>query len=133
LARANTEHADRLLTALADAPLSTRELHGWFEQYQRAFRSAREHMVSRPRLFLDALRANGEQRADERLRDGPEGECAADLRSIEAILARLRKRVAALRPLPPMLIGAVPRLRTAVDALINEIQKEGAHDPDRDP
>jgi ParB family transcriptional regulator, chromosome partitioning protein len=133
LAHANAEHADRLLTALADAPLSTRELHRWFEHYQRAFRSAREHMLSRPRLFLDALRANGEQRADERLRDGPEGECAADLRSIEAILARLRKRVAVLRPLPPMLIGAVPRLRTAVDALINEIQREGAHDPDRDP
>jgi ParB-like chromosome segregation protein Spo0J len=133
LARANAEHADRLLTALADAPLSTRELHCWFEHYQRAFRSARDHMVSRPRLFLDAVRANGEQRAGERLRDGPEGECAADLRSIEAILARLRKHVAALRPLPPMLIGAVPRLRTAVDALINEIQREGAHDPDRDP
>ena len=31
LARANAEHADRLLTALADAPLSTRELHCWFE------------------------------------------------------------------------------------------------------
>jgi hypothetical protein len=32
-----------------------------------------------------------------------------------------------------MLIGAVPRLRTAVDALLNEIQRDGAHDPDRDP
>ena len=133
LARANAEHADRLLTALADTPLSTRELHCWFEHYQRAFRSARDHMVSRPRLFLDAVRANGEQRAGERLRDGPEGECAADLRSIEAILARLRQRVAALRPLPPMLIGAVPRLRAGIDALINEIQRDGAHDPDRDP
>jgi transcriptional regulator with XRE-family HTH domain len=133
LGGAHAEHADRLLTALADTPLSTRELHCWFEHYQRGFRSARDHMVSRPRLFLDALRANGEQRAGERLRDGPEGECAADLRSIEAILARLRKRVAALRPLPPMLIGAVPRLRTAVDALIDEIQRDGAHDPDRDP
>jgi hypothetical protein len=36
-------------------------------------------MVGHPRLFLGALQANGEQRADERLRDGPEGECAADL------------------------------------------------------
>ena len=133
LARANAEHADQLLNALADAPLSTRELHCWFEHYQRSFRSARDHMVSRPRLFIDALRQTGEQRAGERLRDGPEGECAADLRSIEAILARLRKRVAALRPLPPLLISAVPRLRTAVDALINEIQRDGAHDPDRDP
>jgi hypothetical protein len=102
---------------------------------------ARDHMVSRPRLFIDALRETGEQRAGERLRDGPEGECAADLRGVEAILARLRKRVAARRPLsrtlidavPRLLIGAVPRLRTAVDALISEIQREGAHDPDRDP
>jgi hypothetical protein len=50
------------------------------------------------------------------LRDGPEGECAADLRSIEAILARLRQRIAALRPLPLTLIDAVPRLRSGVDA-----------------
>ena len=133
LARANTEHADQLLAALADAPLSTRELRCWFEHYQKAFRSARDHMVSRPRLFIDALRETGEQRAGERLRDGPEGECAADLRSIEAILARLRKRVAALRPLPRTLIDAVPRLRATVEALISEIQREGAHDPDRDP
>jgi ParB family transcriptional regulator, chromosome partitioning protein len=133
LARANTEHADRLLTALADAPLSTRELRCWFEHYQKAFHSARDHMVSRPRLFIDALRETGEQRAGERLRDGPEGECAADLRGIEAILARLRKRVATLRPLPRTLIEAAPRLRTTVEALISEIQREGRHDPDRDP
>jgi ParB family transcriptional regulator, chromosome partitioning protein len=133
LARANTEHADQLLEALADAPLSTRELRCWFEHYQKAFRSARDHMVSRPRLFIDALRETGEQRAGERLRGGPEGECTADLRSIEAILGRLRKRVAALRPLPRTLIDAAPRLRATVEALISEIQLEGAHDPDRDP
>jgi ParB family chromosome partitioning protein len=133
LARANTEHADQLLEALADAPLSTRELRCWLEHYQKAFRSARDHMVSRPRLFIDALRETGERRAGERLRDGPEGECTADLRSIEAILARLRKRVAALRPLPRTLIDAAPRLRATVEALISEIQRDGAHDPDRDP
>ena len=133
LARANAEHADQLLTALADAPLSTRELRCWFEHYQKAFRSARDHMVSRPRLFIDALRETGEQRVGERLRDGPEGECTADLRSVEAALARLRKRVAALRPLPLTLIAAVPRLRATVEALISEIQRDGAHDPDRDP
>jgi ParB family chromosome partitioning protein len=133
LARANTEHADQLLEALADAPLSTRELRCWLEHYQKAFRSARDHMVSRPRLFIDALRETGERRAGERLRDGPEGECTADLRSIEAILVRLRKRVAVLRPLPRTLIDAAPRLRATVEALISEIQREGAHDPDRDP
>jgi ParB family chromosome partitioning protein len=133
LARANTGHAERLLTALAEATLSSRELHGWFEHYQKASRRTRERMVSHPRLFLDALRANGEQHAGERLRDGPEGECAAELRSIEAILARLRQRVAALRPLPRTLIDAAPRLRATVEALISEIQREGAHDPDRNP
>jgi ParB family transcriptional regulator, chromosome partitioning protein len=133
LAPPNTEHADQLLVALADAPLSTRELRCWFEHYQKAFRSARDHMVSRPRLFIDVLRETGEQRAGERLRDGPEGECAADLQSIEAIVARLSKRVAALRPLPRTLIDAAPRLRATVEALISEIQREGAHDPDRDP
>jgi ParB family chromosome partitioning protein len=133
LARANTEHADRLLTALIEAPLSSRALRAWFEHYQKASRGSRERMVSHPHLFLDALQANREQRGDERLRDGPEGECAADLRCIEAILARLRKRAAALRPLPLPLIAAMPRLRAAIDALINEIQRDGADDPDRDP
>jgi ParB/RepB/Spo0J family partition protein len=133
LARANAEHADRLLATLADAPLSTRELNDWFEHYQKASRGSRDRMVSHPRLFLDVLRENVEQRASLRLRDGPEGECAADLRCIEAVLARLRKRVAALRPLPMTLVAAVPRLRAAIDALVNEIRREGAHDPDRDP
>ena len=50
-------------------------------------------------------------RAGERLRDGPEGECIGDLRCLEAVIARLRKRVATLRPLPPPLIAAAPRLR----------------------
>ena len=54
LARANAEHADRLLATLADAPLSTRELNDWFEHYQKASRGSRDRMVSHPRLFLDA-------------------------------------------------------------------------------
>jgi ParB/RepB/Spo0J family partition protein len=133
LARANAEHADRLLTALAEAPLSSRQLLDWFEHYQKASRRTRERMVSHPRLFLDALRETSEQRAGLRLCAGPEGECAADLRCIEAVLARLRQRIAALRPLPRMLIEAAPRLRATIEALINELQREGAHDPDRDP
>ena len=51
-------------------------------------------MVSQPRLFLDALRANQARRDGERLRGGPEGECIGDLRCLEAVIARLRKRVA---------------------------------------
>jgi transcriptional regulator with XRE-family HTH domain len=58
LARANTDHAERLLAMLATSPLSTRELRCWFEHYQQTPRSAREHMVDRPRLFIDTLQAN---------------------------------------------------------------------------
>jgi ParB-like chromosome segregation protein Spo0J len=133
LARANADHADRLLAALAEAPLSTRELLCWFEHYQQAPRIARERMVAQPRLLLDAVQANDARRAGERLRGGPEGECAADLRGIEAGLARLGKRVAALRPMPPTLIAAVPRLRAAINPLTTAIEREDAHDPDRDP
>jgi ParB family transcriptional regulator, chromosome partitioning protein len=131
LARANATHAGQLLTALADTPLSTRELHDWFEHYKKASYGTRERMVSHPRLFLDALRETDARRAGKRLRDGPEGECAVDLRSLEAILARLGKRIASLRPLPLTLVQAVPRLRAAIDALINEIERGGAHDPER--
>lgn len=132
LARANTAHAEALLAALVAVPLTTRELQCWFAHYQQAARTVREHMVSHPRLFLEALRADADHRAGERLRDGPEGECAADLRCLEAVLARLRKRVAVLRPLPPALIAAVPRLRVAIDALAIAIDREDTHDPDRD-
>jgi hypothetical protein len=123
---------DRLFRALADAPASTRALHDWFEHYRRTSRDTGERLVSHPRLFLDAQRAGG-RRAGERLRDGPEGECATDLRDIEAILAGLRKRVAAPRPLPLTQIDALLRLGAGVEALINEIQREGVHGPDRNP
>ena len=91
--------------------------------------AAREHMVSHPRLFIDTLRAREARHAGERLRDGPEGECAADLRRIEAILARLRKRVAALRPLPLTLIDAAPRLRAAIEALIKRSSERARMTP----
>jgi ParB-like chromosome segregation protein Spo0J len=132
LARANPEHADRLLAMLATTPLSTRELQYWFEHYQQSPRSAREHMVDRPRLFIDTLQANTGWHAGARLRAGPEGECLGDLRRLEAVIARLRTRVTTLRPLPAPLIAAAPRLRTAIDALTRELEREDTHDPDRD-
>ena len=93
LARANTEHAERLLAALAGTSLTTRELRCWFERYQQAPRAARERMVSQPRLFIDTLRATEARHAGERLRDGPEGECLGDPRHLEAVIARLRGKL----------------------------------------
>jgi len=45
LARANAVHADRLLAALKCAPLATRDLGRWFEEYQKASRVARDRMA----------------------------------------------------------------------------------------
>lgn len=133
LARANPDHAERLLAMLAMTPLSTRESQCWFEHYQQTPRSAREHMVNRPRLFIDTVQANTAWHAGARLRAGPEGECVGDLRCLEAVITRLRRRVATLRPLPVPLIAAAPRLRAAIDALTRELEREDTHDPDRDP
>jgi ParB family transcriptional regulator, chromosome partitioning protein len=133
LGRANAAHAEALLAALVTAPLTTRELQCWFEHYQQAARTVRERMVGDPRLFLDAKRANDERRADVRLRDGPEGECVTDLRCLEAVIARLTDRVAALHAVPSTLIAGVPRLWAAIDVLTIAIDREDTHDPDRDP
>jgi ParB family transcriptional regulator, chromosome partitioning protein len=133
LARANAEHADRLLRALSGAPLSTRELRCWFEHYQRASRATRERLVNHPQLFVQALRESDEQRLSERLRAGPEGESEVDLRRITAWIARLRQRLPTLRPLPAALVNAVPRLRTSFDALCNDINWYAEHDCHRDP
>jgi ParB family chromosome partitioning protein len=130
LARANAEHAERLL---AGTPLTTRELRCWFEHYQQASHTARERMVSQPRLFIDTLRANEARRVGKHLRGGPEGECLGDLRCLEMVIARLCKRLATLHPVPPPLIAAAPRLRSAIEALTTALEREDTYDTDRDP
>ena len=55
--------------------------------------------------------------------------CAASRRSSRACGSAWRR----CDPVPPPLIAAVPRLRAAIDALIDAIQREDTHDPDRDP
>lgn len=132
LARANTEHAERLLQALARQPLSTRELRQWFEHYQTASRASRERMVNHPSLLLQALQQRHAVQSGEQLRDGPEGACAADLRRIEALIARLRQRLPSLVPVPEVLINAVPRLQAALNALANAIDRAIADDTHRD-
>lgn len=124
LARANAEHAERLLAGLRAAPLSSRELNCWFEHYQRANHLTRERLITHPRLFLEALHANDERRALERLRAGPEGECVADVRAIEALSVRLRKRLPAVcaEALPEALASALAHLRTTLEALAHELR-----------
>ena len=75
LARANSGHAERLVKVLSDTPLATRDLHRWFDHYQKAGRVTRERLVDDPHLFVAALQEQIEQNLSDGLRDGPEGSC----------------------------------------------------------
>ena len=135
LARANTEHAQQLLVALAANPLSSRELDTWFRHYLTTARATRERMVSHPRLFIQTLRARDEQRADTRLREGPEGQCAADVRQLLALIKRLRQGLPTLgsQGLPESLLSALTRLRHALGVLQSDLTRSLDHDPEPDP
>lgn len=135
LARANTEHAVQLLDALVASPLSSRELHSWFQHYQRSPKAARERMACQPRLFIQSLQARDEQRADTRLRAGPEGQCVADVRQLLTLIKRLRQCLPTLSPqeLPEPLRGALTRLCRALEALQCELARSFDYDTQPDP
>jgi ParB-like chromosome segregation protein Spo0J len=133
LARANGAHAERLLVALAKAPLSTRELKSWFDHYQKVSRAVRERMVENPQLFVQAVKESAEQDRIERLRIGPEGECELDLLRINGLMHRVRKRLPMLCPLSAEVVRALSRAQTSFEALCNDIKRYTHHDPDRDP
>jgi ParB family transcriptional regulator, chromosome partitioning protein len=133
LARANAGHADRLLRAQGQARLSTREMREWFEHYQKSRRGVRERMVDHPRLFLQAVNERAEQKSSERLRDGPEGECEADLWRINELICRVRKRLPMLIPISAELVTALLRAQGNFEGLQDDIKRYSEHDPDRDP
>jgi ParB-like chromosome segregation protein Spo0J len=133
LARASSAHAEQLLAALREAPLSTRELCRWFEHYQKARRSVRERMVKHPKLFVQALNESAEQKSSERLRDGPEGECEADLWRINELICRVRKRLSMLIPISAELVGALARAQGYFEGFQDDMRRYSRHDPDRDP
>jgi len=93
LARANNDQAQTLLTALQRDPLSTRELHTWYQHYQKANRLKRERMLAQPRLFCQALQAQTRDQASSELRAGPEGAWLAELKRIALRLRGLHRQV----------------------------------------
>jgi ParB-like chromosome segregation protein Spo0J len=93
LARANTDHAERLLSALQREPLTTRELHTWYQHYQKANRLKRERLLTQPRLFCQALQAQTRAQAAADLRAGPEGAWLAGLKRLTQHLRALHKQV----------------------------------------
>ena len=133
LARASSAHAEQLLAALGEAPLSTRELRHWFDHYQKARRVVRERMVKHPKLFLQALNESAAQDRTERLRVGPEGECETDLWRINELICRVRKRLGMLTPLSQELVQALTSAQVNFEGLQDDIKRLSQHDPDRDP
>jgi ParB family chromosome partitioning protein len=133
LARASTAHAERMLAALAEAPLSTRELRQWFDHYQKARRTVRERMVANPHLFMQALKERAEERLGEQVRAGPEGQCETDLWRINELLCRVRKRLPALCPLSAELANALSCAQANFAGLQDDIKRYTQDDPDRDP
>ena len=133
LARANSDHAQRLLVAVRSTPLSTRELKLWFEHYQGAQRALRERLVAHPRLFIDSLAARDEQHAGQRLGAGPEGLALTDLRRLEGFLRHARQRLAVLTaPVPAPLTVACARVASAWGAVQCQLTRLVDDDSDRD-
>ncbi|HSW27779.1 MAG TPA: hypothetical protein VLJ62_33805 [Burkholderiaceae bacterium] len=121
LARANGEHASKLLAGLAAQRLSTRELRTWFEHYQGAQHAQRERMVEHPRLFIDSLNERDRERDAQRLRGGPERELAGDLGHLGALLQRVRRR---LQPVQPPVAVPLARACARVHAALPEVASE---------
>jgi ParB/RepB/Spo0J family partition protein len=133
LARANAVHAERLLGAMEQAPLSTRSLKLWLDHYQKASRAVRERMVAHPQLFVQALNESAEEDRIAQLRMGPEGECEVDLLRINGLLHRVRRRLPVLCPLSAELVKALSRAQRNFEDLQDDIKRYSQHGPDRDP
>jgi ParB family chromosome partitioning protein len=89
LARANTDHAQRLVAHLADHRLSTRELAEFFKHYEASNKQTRERMVADPSLFLKAKKSRQDKSAADALRQGPEGAWIKDWDIVGAVIRRV--------------------------------------------
>lgn len=96
LARANAEHARKLVAHLDIAELSSRDFARFYSHYKDANRKVRENMIDSPKLFLKALEAKLEHAQAKTIRDGPEGLWRHDMTIVCHILARLTKKVPAV-------------------------------------
>ena len=111
LARANPEQAQTLLDTLQREPLSTRELHTWYQHYRKANRLKRECMLAQPRLFCQALQRQARQQADKALRGGPEGAWLAQVKHLAQRLRGLRQQV-------PQVFAGAPETRPLQQAWV---------------
>ena len=94
LARANTDHAQKLVAHLAGRRLSTRQLAGFFTHYQASNKQTRERMICDPSLFLKAKQSREEKTSADALAKGPEGAWIKDWDIVKAVLRRVTRQLA---------------------------------------
>ena len=93
LARANRDHAEKLVAHLAHNPLSTRELSELFKHYEASNKQIRERMISDPSLFIKARRSREDKTFTKALQGGPEGAWIKDWEIIRAVARRLVRQL----------------------------------------
>jgi ParB family chromosome partitioning protein len=91
LARANRDHAEKLVAHLAHSPLSTRELSELFKHYEASNKQIRERMISDPSLFLKVRKSGEDKTSVEALQQGPEGAWVKDWEIIKSVTRRLTR------------------------------------------
>ena len=92
-ARANRDHAEKLVAHLAHNPLSTRELSELFKHYEASNKQIRERMISDPSLFIKARRSREDKTFTKALQGGPEGAWIKDWEIIRAVARRLVRQL----------------------------------------
>lgn len=93
LARANTDHARRLVAHLSDHRLSTRELADLFKHYEASNKLTRERIISDPSLFLKAKKSTTNKAQAEMLQQGPEGAWMKDWDMVRGVIRRTVRRL----------------------------------------
>ena len=89
MARAIPEHAERLLTYLLKHSHSTREVHSFYDHYQKSTRQTRAKMVEHPELFFKAQRVLETEKQTIVLKNGPEGKWRIQCHTLIALLSEL--------------------------------------------
>ena len=130
LARANTQHAQRLTAHLLKDALSTRELDRFYTHYKKSNRNVRNKMINDPALFLKAARSRDEDKAAMRLNNGPEGAWLKDIKVVFHVLIRLKKQLQTVfyPELPEIDRKELADIFKRAKAVFEHLYKEITHD-----
>jgi len=112
LARANKDHAHRLLESIEKNPMSTRELSTWFEEYKKANHGQREKLIEQPALLLKAL---AQDNRSEDLADGIDGQWLSSSKKTVILLKKLLR-------LLPQVLNTQTQTDSQLALLLNEVK-----------